>query len=231
MVAEHTTTNGLSAQYLGLYPATVTALEGDPEDLHRIAVSFDWLRTTADDAAPTGWATVITPYADAEQGIQMLPEIGSTVVVGFLAGYLDQPYVVGAVWNGTTEPPVPFEDINNLRVIQSRSGSRLEFDDTEGAVAVKWSAAGDAGSGGHSIVMDDAGQNITVTSKSGASIELTAAGGVTITAAATVEISAAMLTVNAAMSDFSGIVTCDTLIAKGGGVVSPMYTPGAGNIW
>ncbi len=39
------------------------------------------------------------------------------------------------------------------------------------------------------------------------------------------------LSVDAAVSEFSGIVTCDTLIAKGGGVVSPTYTPGLGNVW
>jgi hypothetical protein len=33
------------------------------------------------------------------------------------------------------------------------------------------------------------------------------------------------------VSDFSGIITCDTLIATGGGVVSPSYTPGMGNVW
>ena len=70
----------------GLYPATVTALEGDPDNRQRVKVRFDWLATTEGDIAPEGWAVLITPYADAEQGFQMLPEIGSTVVVGFQAG-------------------------------------------------------------------------------------------------------------------------------------------------
>jgi hypothetical protein len=32
------------------------------------------------------------------------------------------------------------------------------------------------------------------------------------------------------MSTFDGVVKCTTLIADAG-VVSPMYTPGAGNVW
>ena len=38
-----------------------------------------------------------------------------------------------------------------------------------------------------------------------------------------------MITVNAGMSKFSGVVQCDTIIANS--VVGASYTPGAGNIW
>ncbi len=38
-----------------------------------------------------------------------------------------------------------------------------------------------------------------------------------------------MLTVNAGMSKFSGVVQGDTVIANS--VVGTSYTPGAGNIW
>jgi len=44
-----------------------------------------------------------------------------------------------------------------------------------------------------------------------------------------VEISAGMVTVNAGMSRFSGVVQADTVISNS--VVSASYTPGAGNIW
>jgi hypothetical protein len=62
------------------------------------------------------------------------------------------------------------------------------------------------------------------------------ASGITITASAKVtvnasmmEVSASMVTVNAGLSKFSGVVQCDTLISNS--VVSASYTPGAGNIW
>ena len=38
-----------------------------------------------------------------------------------------------------------------------------------------------------------------------------------------------MVTVNAGMSKFSGVVQCDTVISNS--VMSATYTPGAGNIW
>ena len=57
---------------------------------------------------------------------------------------------------------------------------------------------------------------------------VTASAKVTINAS-TVEISAGMVTVNAGMSKFSGVVQADTVISNS--VVSASYTPGAGNIW
>jgi hypothetical protein len=52
---------------------------------------------------------------------------------------------------------------------------------------------------------------------------------VTINAGASMEVTAGMVTVNAAMSKFSGVVQADTVISNS--VVSASYTPGAGNIW
>ena len=216
---------------LGLYPATVTALEGDPLDLQRVQVALDWLDSADGSGPPLAWAVLVSPYADADQGVQILPEVGSTVVVGFLAGRADHPYLLGGTWNGRAPMPELPTDANDLRVVQSRSGSRLEFDDTPGGVAVRLSVAGTADDPVHTVVLDDAARTVTVHSASGATVTLTAAGGVTIEAAATVEITAASMTVNAPMSTFNGIVTCQTLIATGGGVISPAYTPGLGNVW
>ena len=215
----------------GLYPATVAKLEGDPLGLQRVQVALDWMDSADGSGAPLAWAVPVTPYADAGQGAQLLPEVGSTVVVGFQAGHPDHPYVLGGTWNGSATMPEDPTDANNLRLLQTRSGSRLEFDDTQGSAAVRISVAGTADQPVHSIVLDDAARTVTIHASSGATITLTGGGGVTIEAAATVDITAAAVSVTAAVSDFSGIVTCDTLLATGGGVVSPSYTPGAGNVW
>lgn len=208
----------------GLYPATVTALQGDPDSRQRIEVELPWLPDVG-SGPPRAWATLLTPYADDDQGFQMLPSVGSTVVVGFQAGYLDHPYVVGAVWNGKAAAPQPFNDGNDRRLIRSRSGSQLELDDTDGAVKVTVETAG-----GHRVVLDDGQGSVEIHCTSGSTITMNRAGGIRIEAAGIIEVSAAMLTVDAAMSKFSGVVQCSTLIAQTG-VVSPSYTPGAGNVW
>ncbi len=217
-------------RWYGLFPATVSRLAGDPEKRQRIEVSLDWLPRSDGTGAVTAWATVVSPYADADQGLQVLPEIGSTVVVSFQAGYPDRPYVLGATWNGRAAMPDEPADANDLRVLQTRSGTRLEFDDTDGAVAVRLSVAGTEGPR-HRLTLDDGAGSITIESASGATVTLTPDGGVSIDAASTVDISAAMVTVDAEISTFSGTVVCDTLVATGGGVASPAYTPGTGNVW
>jgi hypothetical protein len=83
--------------------------------------------------------------------------------------------------------------------------------------------------------MKDGGITIEIKDSSGNSVKLEPSG-ITVTASAqvkvqcaTMEVSAGMVTVNAGMSKFSGVVQCDTLISNA--VVSASYTPGAGNIW
>jgi len=217
-------------RWYGVYPATVAKLAGDPLSRQRIQVALDWLPRSDGGGPATAWATVVSPYADAEEGLRMLPSVGSTVLVGFEAGYPDRPYVLGATWNGKAPMPEEPTDANDLRVLRTRSGTRLEFDDTPGAVAVRLSVAGTDGPV-HRLTFDDAAGSITLASASGATVTLTPDGGVSIDAAATVSVSAAMVTVDAEMSTFSGTVVCDTLIATGGGVASPAYTPGLGNVW
>ena len=47
--------------------------------------------------------------------------------------------------------------------------------------------------------------------------------------AAKIDVSAGMVTVDAAMAKFSGVVKCEVLQSTS--VVSTSYTPGAGNMW
>ena len=80
--------------------------------------------------------------------------------------------------------------------------------------------------GPSSVVVEDANGNSVKLETQG--ITVTASAKVTINAS-TVDVSAGMVTVNAGMSRFSGVVQCDTLISNA--VVGASYTPGAGNIW
>ena len=62
----------------------------------------------------------------------------------------------------------------------------------------------------------------------GNSVELRT-NGTTVNALSSVILNAGAVSVSAAISKFSGVVQCDTLISNS--VVSQSYTPGAGNIW
>ncbi|HXU46284.1 MAG TPA: hypothetical protein VN783_12215, partial [Thermoanaerobaculia bacterium] len=114
---------------------------------------------------------------------------------------------------------------NDKRLIRTRAGSLLEFDDTAGAAKVTISTQS-----GHQVVLDDGATSITIQHANGSLVRLNASGQVEVQANATVEITASTVNVHAATANFDGIVNCTTLIASSG-VVSPSYTPGAGNVW
>lgn len=214
--------DGNARGYFGVFPAIVTDIV-DPENLGRIQVKFPWLGTGGDEVR--AWATLVTPYADDDQGYEMLPAVESQVVVSFEAGNLRRPYILGATWNGKESLPEPPAEPNNKRLIKTRSGSLLEFDDTDGAAKVTLSMKC-----GHQLVMDDTGQEIKLTHANGCTITFNAGGGIEIRANSTVDITASALNVHAPVATFDGIINCTTMIASSG-VVSPSYTPGAGNIW
>jgi uncharacterized protein involved in type VI secretion and phage assembly len=208
--------------YYGLYPAIVTDIV-DQKRLSRIEVKFPWLGDGGTDVR--AWATLLTPYADDDQGFVALPEVDTEVVVAFEAGDLHRPYIVGSCWNGKEMMPVTPTRPNNKRVIKTRAQHLLEFDDTDGAAKVTLSTGG-----GHKIVMDDGSSEISITHKDGSKIVLSASGQIQITANATVELTASALNVHAASAVFDGSIMCTQMTASVG-VQSPSYTPGAGNVW
>jgi uncharacterized protein involved in type VI secretion and phage assembly len=214
--------DGDTKRYFGVFPAIVTDIV-DPESLGRIQVKFPWLG--ADGDAVRAWATLLSPYADDDQGFEVLPAVDTQVVIAFEAGDLRRPYILGSAWNGKEAMPEAPAAPNNKRLIKTRAGSLLEFDDTDGAAKVTLSMKS-----GHKVVLDDAAQEVTVAHSNGCFIKINVAGQVQIQANATVEITASAVNVHAPVATFDGIINCTTLIASSA-VVSPSYTPGAGNIW
>ncbi len=216
--------DGDAPRHFGVYPAIVTDIV-DPDHLGRIQVKLPWLGKDAGGQDVRAWATLLTPYADDQQGIQILPEVDTQVVVAFEHGRLWRPYIVGACWNGKEKLPQVPEKPNNKRVWKSRAGSVIEFDDTKGAakVTIKMQS-------GHTVLLDDAARQVRVRHANGSVITLTSGGQITIRANSTVDISASALNVHCPTANFDGIVNCQSLVAKSA-VASPSYTTGAGNVW
>ncbi|MFL5383923.1 MAG: phage baseplate assembly protein V [Longimicrobiaceae bacterium] len=209
-------------RHWGLYPAIVTDVV-DPDALGRIEVKLPWLGSDGSDVR--AWATLLTPYADDDQGFEALPSVDTQVVLGFEAGDPRRPYIVGSCWNGREALPEAAAAANNKRLIRSRAKSLLEFDDTDGAVKVTLSTQS-----GHQLVLDAGATEVKLTHSNGCTLTMDAAGNVKIQANVNVDITASVLNVHAPVANFDGIVNCQTLVASTG-VVSPSYTPGAGNVW
>ncbi len=81
---------------------------------------------------------------------------------------------------------------------------------------------------GQHVTLQNSPASVLIEDANGNTVRLDATG-VTITTAAKLTINAPSLTINAAMSQFSGVVQANTVITDS--VVANSYTPGAGNIW
>lgn len=127
------------------------------------------------------------------------PEVEDEVLVAFEHGDINHPCVIGALWNRKDKPPETNSDgKNNIRMIKSRSGHEIIFNDEESKEKIEiLSKSGhkivfnDEGSkekieiiskSGHTVVLDDSSEKIGIKDKSGSNFIVidSAEGGVTI---------------------------------------------------
>lgn len=222
--------SGLGGRWYGVYPALVTDNK-DPDGLGRVKVTLPWAADSGSDRYEV-WARIAVFMAGNNRGAWFIPDVDDEVLIAFGGGDPRHPYVVGSLWNGRDTPPEKMDGAgrNNRKVLRSRNGVRITLDDEQGREQMVLETPA-----GQRVTLKDGPGSLELVDSNGNSIRLEAAG-ITITASAKVtvnasaaEITAATLTVNAGMSNFSGVVQCSTLITNS--VVSASYTPGAGNIW
>jgi len=207
----------------------------DPDNRNRVQVRVYGVDGVSDQDAPV-WARVVVPFAGANRGAFFIPDIGDEVLVVYLAGDPRFPVVLGGLWNGKDSAPdslggsgasvdrwtITGKAGTKIAIIEDSSGPTIQFT-TPGQLSGKMTD-----SGGGSIEFTNASQTSVKIDSSGVTISAPT-GQVNVTAASGVTVTAAQVTVNAAMSTFSGIVKCmmvDATVVKG-----DSYTPGVGNIW
>ena len=214
------------------YLAKVVSVN-DPENQSRLKIrllSFDGV----DSQDAEIWARVAVPFAGDNRGAFMIPDVDDEVLVVFINGDTRFPIIIGSLWSGRTQVPEQLGgsgDAIDRWSITGKAGTRIAIEE-ESASSAKV------------LFTTPNGVNGELTDSGGGKVEFTCSGttltidseGVTIdtpmnlTVQATqVKISAAMVTVDAGLSKFSGVVQADTIITNS--IVSASYTPGAGNIW
>lgn len=220
---------GLGGRCYGVYPALVCDIS-DPEGLARVKVKLPWA-VDASSGQYEAWARVATLMGGSSRGSYFIPDVNDEVLVAFEDGDPRRPYVLGGLWNGSDAPPVKMDGAgkNNKKVLQSRSGVKITLDDTDGQETLILETPG-----GQTVTLKDGPGSVEIKDSNGNSLKLESSG-VTITAASKLTINASqmavssgMVTVDAGMSKFSGVIQTDTIIATS--VIGSTYTPGAGNI-
>lgn len=144
----------------GVYIGVVTNNK-DPLNLGRVKVRYPWL----DDEIESNWARLATFYAGKGRGSYFVPEVGDEVMLVFELGDMNQPFVIGSLWNGKDELPEPGhpDGKDNHKVIETRSGHKVTFDDTSGAEQISIVDS----SKNNRFVIDSAKDTISITAVTG----------------------------------------------------------------
>jgi uncharacterized protein involved in type VI secretion and phage assembly len=188
----------------------VVSQNKDPEGLGRVKVRFPW-RENPDE---THWARIAVPMAGAGRGTWFLPEVGDEVLVACDAERVEHPYVVGCLWNGQDKPPQTNSDgRNDVRLIRSRSGHEIIFDDgAQGRIDIhlKDNTRKVRLDPDGIEISDDSGNSIAITSTPGsiaiksnvkisiesATVEIKAKASMTLQATGTLTIQGALVRIN-----------------------------------
>jgi phage protein D/phage baseplate assembly protein gpV len=122
---------GAGQPFYGLVVAIVTD-NNDPDKLARVKLKFPWL---ADDYQ-SDWARIATLGAGPNSGAVWIPEVNDEVLVGFLHGDINHPYVVGGLYNGKDKPNLGDGLFDHGKVKRrgfvSRRGHKMLFMDAPG---------------------------------------------------------------------------------------------------
>jgi uncharacterized protein involved in type VI secretion and phage assembly len=181
----------------------------DDSGQHRVKVNYPW----HSEPKQSYWARVAMPMAGPDRGLCFLPEVGDEVLVAFERGDLRFPYVVGSLWNGQERAPVSNANGNNdQRVIHTRKGHKLVFDDgAKGLVRLqlndgKQLSIDDDGvrledGHGNQLVIASASGAVTLEAKGtlklkGASVEIEASGTLNAKAGATLGLRGTAINLN-----------------------------------
>lgn len=104
----------------------------DPSKLGRVKLKYPVL--SGDDSSH--WAPIMMLGAGKKRGWFFIPEVNDEVLVLFEQGDVNRPVVVGALW-GKDKAPDNNPGGNPRRVIKSREGSKITFDDEKNTVTIE----------------------------------------------------------------------------------------------
>ena len=173
------------------FPLLITATDGVPQASH--------LPVTVED----GEGGLLIQSHMAKPNPQWQAFFDDEVLVAFEHGDIGRAYVVGALWSRSSPPPASNADV---KVIRSRSGHALTFDDSrEGRVQV-------ALNDGRSVTLDTAGISVEDGKGNRVTIE-SASGAITIQAAGSLALRAPAITIDA--SSTLDLKTSGPLTIKG----------------
>jgi type VI secretion system secreted protein VgrG len=138
----------------------------DAEGRYRVRMSFDEAGSSAGQAS--AWLRMLQPHGGSPEGFHFPLRKGTEVLIAFVHGDPDRPFIVGAVPNPKTPSPVTSSN-HTKNVLQTGSKNRVELDDADGSQYIDISSPPErtfvhlgahAGLGDHNIVVSTDGDGL-----------------------------------------------------------------------
>jgi uncharacterized protein involved in type VI secretion and phage assembly len=129
----------------------------DPKGMGRVKVRMQW----QNHRESTNWIRVLMTDAGASKhhaqnrGHVFIPEVGDQVMLGFEKRDPQRPFVLGALFTGTTGAGGGTN--NNIKSITTKSGHQVVFDDTPNKESITVQDVK-----GNSLHIDTSGETITI---------------------------------------------------------------------
>ena len=149
--------------YLNCQPmvAVVTDNVNDSESgVDRLRVHFPW----QEENAKSPWIPVAVPHAGKNKGFRFLPEIGDEVLVDFINGNPERPFVVGAIHTDNNGSGVDNKG-NNQKIIGTRTGRQFRINDESGVISMQDNFVGEFPIGIVQMHRDDSTNSVIVVSE------------------------------------------------------------------
>ena len=157
--------NNLVGNISGLHIGKVTEIDNDPKNQFRIKVMIPALSDNNDGV----WAKLSTIYTTNNGGALFIPEIGSQVILSFVADDPRHPIILGTLYNNNQKPNKKISKENNFKSIITKNNLKLEFDDGDKKITI-------SSPKGNSIVLNEKNNEITIIDQNKNSIKTSSNG-------------------------------------------------------
>lgn len=149
----------------GLHIGTVKKIDADPLNEDRIQVLIPALKNSGNGI----WAKLSHFYTSIKAGSFFIPEIGSQVIVSFIANDPRHPVILGGLYTKSKTPYTKITKENSLKAFLTKEKLTLEFDDKDKKITISTPKK-------NSIVISEKTKGITISDQNNNTIKMSDSG-------------------------------------------------------
>lgn len=157
--------NNLINKISGLHLGKVIEINNDPLKQNRIKVQIPVIS----DKNKGIWAKLSHLFTSKNGGSFLIPEIGSQVVVSFIADDPRNPVILGTLYNNQFNPRYSIKKTNNIKSLTTKSNLVLEFDENENKITL-------SSPRGNKIIINEKSKEVIITDENKNSISTSPTG-------------------------------------------------------